>query len=310
MLARLQQLMTLGLLLWAAGWLWLFWPVDRLVALGGAVAILLSYTLILGAEFVLLARAHGADPAPRATRMALWRAWWCEVRVTPRVFFWRQPFRSSAEPDHLPANGPRTAQDCRPGLVLVHGLFCNRGFWNPWMRLLRTQGRAFIAVNLEPAWGDLDAHDATLANAVARLAEATGQAPLLVGHSMGGLVARRWVAERPAAQVAGVVTIGTPHGGTWMARLSRTVHGEQMGLRSAWLRRLEALEARGAHLADEGASGPPPFVCWYSNADNIVFPPSTACLHGADNRFVPVTAHVALAFHPRVMAETFALACP
>ena len=41
--------------------------------------------------------------------------------------------------------------------------------------------------------------------------------------------------------------------------------------------------------------------------DNMVFPPSTASLPGADNRFVPNTAHVALGFHPQVMAQSLAL---
>ena len=49
------------------------------------------------------------------------------------------------------------------------------------------------------------------------------------------------------------------------------------------------------------------FVCWYSNADNIVFPAATATLLGADNRHVPGVSHVAMAFHPQVMCETLAL---
>jgi hypothetical protein len=37
------------------------------------------------------------------------------------------------------------------------------------------------------------------------------------------------------------------------------------------------------------------FTCFYSHCDNIVFPPSTATLPGADNRHVPGHAHVHLA---------------
>jgi hypothetical protein len=50
-----------------------------------------------------------------------------------------------------------------------------------------------------------------------------------------------------------------------------------------------------------------PFVCYYSNSDNIVMPASTACLPGADNRHMPGVAHVALALDPQVMAESLAL---
>jgi hypothetical protein len=49
------------------------------------------------------------------------------------------------------------------------------------------------------------------------------------------------------------------------------------------------------------------FVCWYSNTDNIVFPASTATLPGADNRLLEGAAHVAMAFHPTVMAESMML---
>jgi hypothetical protein len=44
------------------------------------------------------------------------------------------------------------------------------------------------------------------------------------------------------------------------------------------------------------------FTCWYSNCDNIVMPPSTATLSGADNRLLAGAAHVDLAFRRPVMA--------
>jgi triacylglycerol lipase len=65
-----------------------------------------------------------------------------------------------------------------------------------------------------------------------------------------------------------------------------------MQLHGEWLRRLQDDEARVAQ---------PPFTCWYSNCDNIVFPASTAMLPGADNRHRAGVAHVAMAFRPEVM---------
>ena len=65
-----------------------------------------------------------------------------------------------------------------------------------------------------------------------------------------------------------------------------------------WLRQLRA---------DEAASSYPSFTCWYSNTDNIVFPASTATLPGADNRHIAGVPHVAMAFHPKVMADTLKL---
>jgi triacylglycerol esterase/lipase EstA (alpha/beta hydrolase family) len=117
---------------------------------------------------------------------------------------------------------------------------------------------------------------------------------------MGGLAARAWLGSSASARsrVARVITIGTPHAGTWLARFSHGHNGRQMRQRSEWLNTLGGRETAGGNA---------PFTCWYSNCDNIVFPASTATLPGADNRFVPGVAHVALAFHPTVMRESLAM---
>jgi pimeloyl-ACP methyl ester carboxylesterase len=42
----------------------------------------------------------------------------------------------------------------------------------------------------------------------------------LVGHSRGGLIARRFLLEEPAADIEGIITICSPHSGTDMAKFS------------------------------------------------------------------------------------------
>ena len=183
--------------------------------------------------------------------------------------------------------------------MLVHGLFCNRGFWTPWLRQLQQQGDAFIAVSLEPIFGSIDDYTGQIEAAVRKVAEVTGLPPLLVCHSMGGLAARSWLVRYKAdARVHRVVTIGTPHQGTWLARFGRAENARQMRLGSKWLARLEVefLTSRGTL-----------FTCWYSNCDNIVFPASSATLPGADNRLVSGAAHVHMAFLPQVINGTLAL---
>ncbi|KQP48643.1 triacylglycerol lipase [Pseudorhodoferax sp. Leaf274] len=289
MLARLQRLLCLLLALLALAWLWGWWAWSPLLALAGLALPAVGYGALLACEFVLLARRYD-DPAPRPTPVQLLSAWWAELRGGMQVFFWRQPFREHAEPDHLPPGARQR------GVVFVHGLFCNRGFWAPWMRRARALGVPHAAVSLEPVTGSIDAYVPTIDAAVARVTAATGQAPMLVCHSMGGLAARAWLRTPAAAgRVAHVVTIASPHGGTWMAQLGHGANARQMELDSQWLAQLARDEAQVQAV---------PFTCWYSNCDNVVFPVSTATRRGADNRFVPGHPHVALAFNERVLSDT------
>jgi triacylglycerol lipase len=292
MLARLQQAITLGALMLAAGWAWLCWQHGHpLWALAGALLIVGGYALVLGLEFSLLRLAHGADdPTPRASLAQLLAAWWAEVQAAPTVFCWRQPFCSQRWPDHLPADASG-----RRGVLLVHGFVCNRGLWNPWLQRLQAQGVPFIAVNLEPVFGSIDDYIGILEQAVRRLEKATGLAPVIVAHSMGGLAVRRWWAEHgDEARVHHALTIGTPHRGTWLARFAVTRNARQMQQISRWLQTLAAREP----AARAGR-----FTCFYSHCDNIVFPPATATLPGADNRHIAGVPHVHMADRPEPWAE-------
>src|SRR5258706_8228858 len=206
MLARLQQATTLGLLLAAAAWALYFFRIGKPVwAAIGAVLIVFGYALFLGIEFMLLWFVNRDGPAPAATAWQVLKAWLGEVMAAPRVFCWRQPFRSHAEPDFLPPGASRR------GVVFVHGFVCNRGLWNPSMAKLRRLGVPFIAVNLEPVFGSIDHYADIIEGAVRRIQSATGEAPVIVAHSMGGLATRAWLAAyRADTRVHRVITIGTP----------------------------------------------------------------------------------------------------
>ncbi len=246
----------------------------------------------LAIEFVMLPWLNRHQPPPRAGLFTVFCAWLAEVRTATRIFGWEQPWRSAAEPDHLPAAG-RSRQR---GVVLVHGFFCNRGMWNGWMRALRADGTPFVAVNLEPVFGSIDAYADTIAAAVAAITQATGRPPLLVGHSMGGIAIRAWLRLRGDAEspVHHVITIASPHHGTWLARFAFVSNARQMRLRSDWLVRLAAGESAALRAH---------FTCFYSNADNIVAPHDSATLPGACNRLIEGPAHVCLAFAAEVFNE-------
>jgi pimeloyl-ACP methyl ester carboxylesterase len=292
-----KLLRTMGLVQALAAFAWLAWWAGRapLVAWTGFLLLLVLAPVVLAIEFVLLAVVARNDKGvPPASAGQFVRAWMGETRQLFRVFYWRQPLRWRDPEDHLPSDAKG-----RAGVVFIHGFMCNRGFWAPWMRELRARGSPHAAVNLEPVFGPIDDYAARIDEAVQRVADCTGRRPLLVCHSMGGLAARSWLLTPGAAsRVERVVTIGSPHRGTWLGRFSNRANGRQMRLGSSWLRQLEL---------DEAAQPRPPWTCWYSNCDNIVFPPSTATLDTADNRFVPGIAHVDLAFQPQVMEHTLAL---
>lgn len=296
MLARLLQIITIGLLTTAVGVFAWQWGVGRPGwALLGAAAIVGLHSVILAIELILVRLTHGRDPAPRASARQLLRAWWAETIVAVQVFAWRQPFRSRRWPDRVPATSSQAgATEAGRGVVLVHGFVCNRGVWNLWLERLTASGVPFVAPTLEPVFGSIDAYLAQIDAAVLRLERATGQPPVVVAHSMGGLAVRRWLAEAarsggPALRVAHVITLGTPHQGTWLARLAVTRNSRQMRQLSGWLRTLAEREA---------PTLPAHFTCFYSHADNIVFPPSTATLPGANNVFLPAVAHVEMVNRP------------
>lgn len=296
-LARLQQLITISLVVAAGAWLLFFWKTSVVLAVAGGLLLVLGYSGFLAVEFFLLRFVNRRDPAPQPTWGQLAAAWLGETLVAPRVFCWRQPFRSRAFPDE-PAL--RSAVPGRRGMVFIHGFFCNRGFWAPWLAKLQGSGHAYVAVNLEPVFSSIDEYVPIIDAAVARVARATGLPPVLVCHSMGGLAARAWLRTMKSEdRVHHVVTLGTPHRGTWLARFSRGTNGRQMQLAGPWHQLLDQDMPVHRHSL---------FTCWYSNCDNIVFPSSTATLPGADNRLVQGVAHVQLAFVPAVMQTTLAMA--
>jgi triacylglycerol lipase len=173
MLARLQRLISLGLLAAILGAFWMAFRLDFAELWVTPVVVVVGYVAALGIEFWFLRRSYDAADVDRPSASQLMRAWAAEVLAAPRVFLWRQPFRSGAQPDHLPHDGRG-----RRGVLFVHGFFCNRGLWNPWLRRLRRADIAFVAVNLEPLFGSIEAYAPTIDAAVCELERVTGTPPV------------------------------------------------------------------------------------------------------------------------------------
>ncbi|MFI9834543.1 alpha/beta fold hydrolase [Streptomyces sp. NPDC051913] len=103
-----------------------------------------------------------------------------------------------------------TPDDVRPPLLLLHGLTFDRRHWAPFLAQLPA-GRRVLALDL-PGHGASPESTSYTPDAVAALVHqavtAAGLAsPVVVGHSVGGLLATVYAAEQP---VRGVVNVDQP----------------------------------------------------------------------------------------------------
>ena len=269
------------------------WPTGVRV---GLFLLVLGHPTLLALELLLARCLAPPGPMPGPRWRDLLHAWLGEWAASTATFGWRLPWRANAIEDHL----PRTSRGLR-GVVFIHGYLCNRGLWNPWLARLRKLDRAFVAVSLEPVFGGIDSHAEAIDRAVRRVQAATGLAPVIVAHSMGGLAARAWLRSRVQRtrsdgqqEAARIITIGTPHRGTWLARLAMSANARQMRQDSAWLAALAGVEPPS--LAGL-------FTCWWSECDQIVYPAPTAVLAGSEARQIRGVGHIALTEREEIWNE-------
>ncbi len=109
----------------------------------------------------------------------------------------------------LAADDYGTSDDRAP-LVLLHGLTFDRSLWQPSLAELHAidPGRRVLAVDLpghgaSPGWPSYDVQ--SLARGVRRAVEAAGlQSPVVVGHSIAGVIATAYAARYPTRSVINV----------------------------------------------------------------------------------------------------------
>lgn len=300
--ARLLQLALGAVLILACAWL-LAWHASghTAIAIAGSLMIAFIHAPLLALELVLARWQNRLDPVPAPSIGELARAWGHETVCAMRVFGWQQPFASNRFPDRLPDRATTRIETnhARRGVILVHGFMCNRGVWNSWRRRLNQHHTPTIALNLHPAFASIDSYAGQIDAAVVSMTQHTGQRPVLVAHSMGGLAVRAWLrAFASHERVHHVVTVASPHQGTWLARFGHGVNAREMRHRSPWFDPLANAESTLPAAK---------FTCYYSHCDNIVFPCSSATLRHADNRHVRARAHVHLLYHPSIVEEVLRL---
>ncbi|MCX5376412.1 triacylglycerol lipase [Streptomyces sp. NBC_00091] len=202
--------------------------------------------------------------------------------------------------EERPAAQPaaRTAGQLPP-VLLLHGFTDNRSVFVLLRRALGAGGRRRVETyNYSPFTRDLRVTARHLARRVEELCERTGQDRVdLVGHSLGGLVARYHVQRLGGdARVRTLVTLGTPHGGTRVAPFM-DAHPlvRQMRPDSDVMAELRA-PAPGCRTR---------CVAFWSEFDALMTPTGTARIEHPDleatNIQVTGIGHLALPVHPAVI---------
>ena len=271
------------------------WSVACSVAL--AAAIYVGVRVVLVAAGFSLARWKGT-PIPaalRVTRSDLTIMYLRELGSWLLLYTFLFPFVRSRRTVLDRAAG---AASENPPLLLIHGLGCNRRYWFWFRRQLERHGHRAYTVDCTPPFTQIADYALQVAQAVDEILRVTGAGQLvLIGHSMGGLISRAYLDQFGADKVAHVITLGTPHLGTWMTRLGAGPNVRNMAENSAWLAELRKREA--ARSVQPYAK----FTCVYTYHDNLVTPQNNATLPGAVHVALSGIGHLSLALSDRVASH-------
>jgi pimeloyl-ACP methyl ester carboxylesterase len=160
-------------------------------------------------------------------------------------------------------------------ILLVHGLVDNRSIFTLLRRTLRRRGFGrVITLNYSPRTQDIRSVAAQLAALVEKTCEETGYERVhVVGHSLGGVIARYYVQRLGGdARVHTLCTLGSPHAGTYAAKL--------------WPGGVVRQLRPGSDVMNELAEPAPGcrtrFVAFWSDMDQLIVPQTAAAIDHPD----------------------------
>lgn len=208
---------------------------------------------------------------------------------------------------HGRPTGPGAPPSADAGIpvLLVHGLADGASVVPPLQRELRGDGVGpFIPVACNVFGPDIRTAARALGDQVElACVGGAGRAPVVIGYSLGGLIARYYVQRLGGdAHVPLVITLATPHGGTATALLAPA---------HPLLRQLRPGSELLTELAEPAAGCRTRFVAFYSDLDEAVIPAARGRIDHPDlkvrNVLVPGVGHLTLPLHRPVVDEIRAL---
>jgi len=188
---------------------------------------------------------------------------------------------------------PKCDPDCHaPPIILVHGLYHNVSAWTFYRWWLTGAGYSNIMLMGYSSWNQsfdelVERLDGLITLAKELFPE---KPPVLIGHSLGGLLARACMqSPEDSSRIGGVITLGTPHQGSKLAVLGFGKLAKSLFYRGPLI---QALEPRGKEPGT-------PCVALYSPIDNMVLP--SPALHTTSAGWIhqetaPIS-HVAMLYH-------------
>ncbi len=161
-------------------------------------------------------------------------------------------------------------------ILFVHGIIDNHSIFALLERALRRRGFSDLS-SFDYGLLTTDVRRAAedLAAAVERLSAESGYERVhVVGHSLGGLIARYYVQRMGGHErVRTLVTLGTPHRGTELARV-----GQLLPL----VRQLRPDSDLVSELAEPSPNCTTRFVAFYSDLDQLIVPSRNARIEHGD----------------------------
>jgi len=198
--------------------------------------------------------------------------------------FWRRLW--NPEPDATCSNPP---------ILLLHGLFHNASAWMLYRWILRRRGfRNTYAVTYNCLNTDFSELQKKVAGEVDRLSAAfPDQRIILIGHSLGGLLATAYAEDRKNHdKIFAVVTLGAPHRGSKLAALGINHLARSLIFQGKLVR----------ELREKAEPSEAPKLAIYSPIDNLVLPNDSLQITEpgwSSLESLPVS-HIAMLYHRRL----------